>query len=71
MTAGAETFVESLRPLEQAVQDTLAWASPAAAETAVGASGALITTGAAGVTLFEAADAGQLPTTFAALTVNV
>ena len=53
-----------------AVQDTLAWALPEIADTAVGAPGAPMT-GAAGVTLFEAAEAGPLPATLAALTVNV
>lgn len=50
-----------------AVQLTVACAFPATAETAVGGAGAV----AAGVTLFDAADAGPVPALFFAVTVNV
>jgi hypothetical protein len=45
---------------------TEAWALPAVAVTAVGAPGTL-----AGVTLFDAEDAGPIPAAFAAVTVKV
>jgi hypothetical protein len=62
--------VIALPPFEAGgVQDTVADASPAVAVTAVGAPGAVA--GATGVTLFEASEAGPVPTAFVAVTVNV
>ena len=49
-----------------AVQDTVAWALPAVAVTAVGAPGTV-----AGVTLLDASDAALVPTAFVAVTVKV
>ncbi len=54
-------------PLEAgAVQETVAVALPGLAVTAVGLPGTV-----AGVTLFEASDAGPVPVAFVAVTVNV
>jgi hypothetical protein len=62
--------VIALPPSEAgAVQETVAEASSAVAETPVGASGAVA--GAAGVTLFEAAESAPAPTPFTACTLNV
>ncbi len=47
----------------------VAWPLPALADTAVGAPGTVA--GATGVTGFDAADAGPVPTAFRAVTVNV
>ena len=52
--------------LAGAVQLTLAWLSPAAAETAVGAPGTV-----RGVTAAEAAEAGPVPAALAAVTLTV
>jgi hypothetical protein len=60
--------VIALPPFDGAVQDTTAWASPAAAVTPVGAAGAVAP---AGVTAEEAAEAGPVPTALVADTVNV
>ena len=57
-----------LPPLPGAVQDTVAEPLPAVAVTPVGAPGAV---GAAGVTAFDAAEAGPVPTALVAVTVNV
>ena len=57
-----------LPPSAGAVQDTTAEPSPAVAETPVGASGAVAP---AGVTAFEAAEAGPVPTALVAVTLNV
>jgi hypothetical protein len=54
--------------LDGAVHDTVAAPSEALATTFVGAAGAV---GAVGVTLFDAADSGPLPTAFVAMTVKV
>ncbi len=60
----------ALPPFEAgAVQETVAEALPAVAETAVGAPGTVA--GATGVTLLEASDGALLPTAFVAMTVNV
>ena len=59
----------ALPPLEDgAVQLTVACPLPGVALTPVGAPG---TVELAGVTLFEDADAGPVPTEFVAVTVNV
>ena len=56
----------------EAVQDTVAEALPAVALTAVGADGAVATgTGALGVTLLDAAEAGLVPIALVAVTANV
>jgi hypothetical protein len=60
--------VIALPPFTGAVQLTVAWPSPAAATTLLGAPGAV---GALGVTAFEGLEAGPLPTEFVAVTVNV
>jgi hypothetical protein len=60
--------VIGLPPLEGAVQPTTADALPAVAVTPVGAAGAV---GADGVTAFEAAESGLVPTALVADTVNV
>jgi hypothetical protein len=52
--------------LEGAVKLTVAWPSPAAADTPVGAPG-----GAAGVTAVEAVELPLIPALFVATTVNV
>ena len=60
--------------LAGAVQDTVAEALPAVAETAVGAPGTVaagIVTGATGVTLLEATEAALEPIAFVATTVKV
>jgi len=49
---------------------TVAWPLPAVAVAPVGAPGA-VAAGAVGVTLFEGADSGPLPTLLVAWTVNV
>ena len=59
--------VMGLPPFAGAVQDTVTEPMPATAERLVGASGA----DAWGVTAFEGADAGPVPTLLVALTVNV
>ena len=56
----------ALPPLDGAVQPTVAWVLPGDACTAVGAAGT-----PAGVTGDEAADAGPVPITLVAVTVNV
>jgi hypothetical protein len=56
-------------PVAGALNVTVACALPAVAVTPVGAPGAV--TGASGVTLFEGADAGPVPTAFVAVTVKV
>ena len=58
-----------LPPSDGAVQVTVADASPAVALTFVGAAGTV--GGAVGVTEFEDADAGPVPTAFVADTLNV
>ncbi len=59
----------ALPPLEAgAVQLTVACPLPGVAVTAVGAPG---TVELLGVTLFDGADAGPVPTAFVAVTVNV
>jgi hypothetical protein len=60
--------VIALPPSEGATHDTTADPSPAVAVTFVGAPGAVAP---AGVTEFDAADAGPVPTAFVAATVNV
>jgi hypothetical protein len=52
--------------LAGAVKVTVAWALPAVAAPIVGAPGTV-----AGVTLFEAAEAGPVPTPLVAVTVKV
>ena len=52
--------------LTGAVHDTTAWAFPGTADTAVGGSGAIL-----GVVAALASDAGDVPTTLVAVTVNV
>jgi hypothetical protein len=51
------------------LNDTVACPSPAVATTALGAPGTV--GGRDGVTAFDAADAGPVPTAFRAVTVNV
>ena len=71
--AGLEVTVYAVMALPPsdngADHETLAWVSPAVAETAGGAPGAVAT--ASGVTLFDAAEAGLLPLPFSAVTENV
>ena len=83
LVAGAATIAEppagdevteyeviGLPPSEAgAVQETVAWALPAVAATAVAAPGTVA--GATGVTLLEASDAGLLPIALVATTVKV
>jgi hypothetical protein len=57
--------------LAGAVQETVALALPAVAETPVGAPGTVMTTGAIGVTLFEGTEAGPVPAALVAVTVKV
>jgi hypothetical protein len=52
--------------LAGAVHDTTAWAFPGVAATAVGAPGTVL-----GVTAALSNDAGEVPTTLVAVTVNV
>jgi hypothetical protein len=58
----------TLPPFDGAVQLTIAEALPALAVTPVGAAGALAD---AGVTEFDAAERGPVPTAFVAETLNV
>jgi hypothetical protein len=55
-----------LATLAEAAKLTIAWAFPATAVTAVGGFG-----GGLGVMLFDATDAGPVPTALVAVTVNV
>ena len=57
--------------LAGAVQEIVACALPALAETAVGAPGAVSTIGATGVTLFDASEGALLPTALVATTLKV